>query len=225
MSARASRGLWIRGALLAVGGLAFVAVGAVSTGAATEVAVALIVVGAGLFTAGVVLPQLVTLKVGPGGFEATLRQAAEVEEAVRPREERLAHLATWLQGDPEAGRRALEEALARLSASPRVADPVQETLRRVVETAPPAVPPEPASAPAPPGGGPTPYDEARTLLSALRGLPRERRAAAVLELLGDAGSEEAAWILGRTREKVEEDLSEALSQLPGLIARAAGGAA
>ena len=222
MSARASRGLWIRGALLAIGGLALVAVGVVSTGAATEVAVALIVVGAGLFTAGVVLPQLVTLKVGPGGFEATLRQAAEVEAAVHPREERLAHLATWLQGDPEAGRRALEEALARVSVARRATDPVEEALRRLVETAPPAAPPAP---PAPPRGEPTPYDEARTLLAALRGLPRERRAAAVLELLGDAGSEEAARILGRTREKVEEDVSEALSQLPGLIARAAGGAA
>ena len=42
----------------------------------------------------------------------------------------------------------------------------------------------------------------------------------VLDLLGGVASDEAARILGRTREKLEEDAAEGLAQLPGLLAGA-----
>jgi DNA-directed RNA polymerase specialized sigma24 family protein len=216
-----ARGVDLRGAILAVVGLGLLAVGIIATGTPKEIGVTLIVIGAGLFTVGVTLPLLRGFKVSASGFEATLRERdAAFEASVRPRQDELLHLAAWLSADPEAAPRLLEAALAHAYARPRGGEPADDVVRRLVEVGeshrPLADGEPPTSSTAPPED----VGEARSFLHGLRELPPRRRSAVVLDLLGGVASDEAARILGRTREKLEEDAAEGLAQLPGLLAGA-----
>jgi hypothetical protein len=194
-----------RGVVLSGAGLGLLGLGVAPIGTATQVGVALIVVGAGLFTVGVTLPLLSGFKVSAGGFEATLRERdVAFRTAVAPEEQRMLQLAALLGTDPSAAPRILEQALARAYAGPPSDAPADRTLQQVVKVA----------------EAHEGHDGDSTL-QALRRLPPKRRSALVLDLLGGIAAGEAHRVLGRTREKVEEDVAEGLSELPKLLATAA----
>jgi hypothetical protein len=76
------------------------------------VSVALIVVGAGMFFVGMLLPALTEFQIGPSGFSAKLRERdQEVRATLDPHSEDLMRTAALLAGSPEAGRELLDQAL------------------------------------------------------------------------------------------------------------------
>lgn len=76
------------------------------------VSIALIVVGAGMFFIGMLLPTLTEFQIGPGGFSAKLHQRDdEVRTALSPETEGLLKLAIQLAGGEERGQELLEKAL------------------------------------------------------------------------------------------------------------------
>lgn len=81
-------------------------------GLGSTVAIALIVVGSGMFFIGIFLPVLTEFQIGPSGFSAKLRQRdEEVRNSLEPHTESLTLAASALAGTPEAGRKLLEQAL------------------------------------------------------------------------------------------------------------------
>lgn len=79
---------------------------------ADAVAVALIVVGAGMFFIGMLLPTLTEFEIGPSGFSAKLRaRDQEIQATVSPESESLMRAATLLAGSPQGGEELLERAL------------------------------------------------------------------------------------------------------------------
>jgi hypothetical protein len=89
-----------------------VACGTFVTGLADPVAVALIVVGAGMFFIGMLLPILTEFEIGPGGFSAKLRERdAEMQASLGPDSEGLMRAAILLAGSTEGGEELFEQAL------------------------------------------------------------------------------------------------------------------
>jgi len=129
--------------------MASVAMVACGAGFANELpsaaSVAMIVVGAGMFFVGMLLPTLTEFKIGPGGFWAKLRERDEdVESTLGPQSAVLLQLAAQLAGDPRGGEELLERALVetymRWSEAKREgpADAVRGQLRDLASTAPQA---------------------------------------------------------------------------------------
>jgi hypothetical protein len=82
------------------------------SGLAGSVAVALIVLGSGMFFISMLLPTLTEFQIGPSGFSAKLRERdQEVKATLEPESESLLRTATELAGNPEAGRELLDKAL------------------------------------------------------------------------------------------------------------------
>ena len=89
-----------------------VACGAFLTDLTDAVAVALIVVGAGMFFIGMLLPTLTEFQIGPGGFSAKLRERdEEIQATLDPDSDRLLQIATQLAGSQKDGEQLLERAL------------------------------------------------------------------------------------------------------------------
>ncbi len=81
-------------------------------GLGDAVAVALIVVGAGMFFIGMILPTLAEFQIGVKGFSGKLRERdREFQATLDPDAERLMQTAIDLAGNPEAGKELLERAL------------------------------------------------------------------------------------------------------------------
>lgn len=92
--------------------VAMVVCGTAFTGLGDAVAVALIVVGSGMFFIGMLLPTLTEFQIGPGGFSAKLRERdREIQATLRPDSENLLQTAIQLAGSPESGEELLERAL------------------------------------------------------------------------------------------------------------------
>lgn len=114
--------------------------GAVFTNHLTDaVAVALIVVGSGMFFIGMLLPTLTEFQVGPGGFSAKLRERdREVRATLDPSSDDLLQTAVRLAGDEKNAEELLERALVetymRWSQAKREgpAEVVREQLRDLV---------------------------------------------------------------------------------------------
>src|SRR5436190_12825580 len=161
--------------LIVAGGAAMVAAGIFDTSLQTGVALGLIVVGAGMFMIGAMLPIVSEFEIGPKGFSAKLRDRdGEVQVALGPESERIAHLAAWLAGGPEAGRELAEQAVAGTYANwPKERDEaIQAVIRRLVEAAPEKSPAgEPVEAGVP------------QILTRLAETPKKQRASLVLPLL------------------------------------------
>jgi hypothetical protein len=82
------------------------------SGLAGSVAVALIVLGSGMFFISMLLPTLTEFQIGPGGFSAKLRERdQEIKATLEPESESLLRTATELAGNPEAGKKLLDQAL------------------------------------------------------------------------------------------------------------------
>lgn len=110
MEARA-RALSPREITLPVVALAMLGSGVIAHKAPT-VSVTLIVVGAGMFFIGVLLPTLTEFQVGTSGFSAKLRERnEEVRTAIDPHSEELLRTAALIAGSPEKGRELLDQAL------------------------------------------------------------------------------------------------------------------
>jgi hypothetical protein len=83
-----------------------------AAGLTDTVAIALIVVGSGMFFVGIFLPVLTEFQIGPGGFSAKLRERDhEVQATLEPHTESLMSTAALLAGSPEAARELLDRAL------------------------------------------------------------------------------------------------------------------
>jgi hypothetical protein len=127
-----------------------VAFGAVA-GLADTVAIALIVVGSGMFFVGIFLPVLTEFQIGPGGFSAKLRERdREVQTTLEPHTESLMQTAALLAGSAEAGRelldRALVETYLRWQQAKREG-PTDAVIKHLGDLAPGLTPDTPAAAP------------------------------------------------------------------------------
>src|SRR6476659_2310563 len=81
-------------------------------GLSDTVAIALIVIGSGMFFIGIFLPVLSEFQIGPSGFSGELRERdQEVRATLEPHTDGLMHTAALLAGTPEAGKELLERAL------------------------------------------------------------------------------------------------------------------
>jgi DNA-directed RNA polymerase specialized sigma24 family protein len=182
---------------------------------APSVSIALVVIGAGMFFIGTMMPTLSEFQVGPTGFSAKLRERDQEFQAVfGPNADQLARIGTWLAGSPEAGKelveRALVETYMRWPQSQHT-DPADAVRQRMVEMAPPAQPP-PAPAAAQQQAG------ANDLLSRLIALPVAERSALVLHLLEGLSTETVASITHREPAAVATDIARGAA---GVIAGAA----
>lgn len=82
------------------------------TMASATVAVTLIVLGAGMFFIGMVLPVLTEFQIGTSGFSAKLRDRdTDFRATIDPHTEELTQVATLLAGSEKAGEALLERAL------------------------------------------------------------------------------------------------------------------
>ncbi len=82
------------------------------SGLTSTVAIALIVVGSGMFFVSMLLPTLTEFQIGPGGFSAKLRERdREVKATLEPESADLLRTATLIAGSPEAGKELLDRAL------------------------------------------------------------------------------------------------------------------
>jgi hypothetical protein len=82
------------------------------SGLAGTVAVALIVVGSGMFFISMLLPTLTEFQIGPSGFSAKLRERdQEVKATLEPESDDLLRTATMIAGNPKAGKELLDRAL------------------------------------------------------------------------------------------------------------------
>lgn len=93
-----------------------VAFGAVFTNQlADAVAVALIVLGSGMFFIGMLLPTLTEFQIGLKGFSAKLRDRdEEIKASLEPESDSLLQVAIRLTGDRRAGQELLERALIEI---------------------------------------------------------------------------------------------------------------
>lgn len=115
------------------------------------VAIALIVVGSGMFFVGIFLPALTEFQIGPSGFSAKLRDRdEEVQATLEPHTDGLMRTAALLAGSPEAGRelldRALVETYLRWQDAKREG-PAEAVLRHLGELAPALAPDATATVP------------------------------------------------------------------------------
>lgn len=165
-----------------------------------SLSIALVVIGAGMFFIGTMMPTLSEFQVGPTGFSAKLRERDEDFEAIfGPNADHLARIGTWLAGSPQAGKELAERALVEtyLRWPQHQADPTDAVRERMVELAPPA---QPAAAPAAQAG-------AGDLLSRLIALPVAERSALVLHLLEGLSTETVASITHREPAAVAGDIA------------------
>jgi hypothetical protein len=193
-----------RSVLLGLGGVAMVALGVVITSLPEGIAIALIVVGAGLFMLALLLPVVSEFEIGPGGFSAKLTRR---EQALQGEGDRLAQLAGLLAG----GEAEAEDLLRRAIAEAYLAreDPAEVARRKLVEHAPEG----------PAGAGAPPTD----VLSTLRSMPPEERGATVLHLLEGVDPTEVARILRRPEEAVGPLIEKGIATLGRLAAEGASG--
>jgi hypothetical protein len=112
---------------------------AYGTFAPDAVAVALIVLGAGMFFVSMLLPILTEFEVGLSGFKVKLRDRdAELQATVDPHADDLAEIAASLAGNPGAGKELLERALVetymtwREAKQEGVADAVRDRMETLV---------------------------------------------------------------------------------------------
>jgi len=170
--------------------------------------VTLIVIGAGMFFIGMLIPTLTEFQVGPTGFSAKLRERdLDFSETLGPDAEQLTRLGAWLAGSPEAGRELAEKALSdvymRWSRGPD-SNPLDDVRRRMVKSAPPA-------APAPTGASAASSD----LLSKLLALPVAERSAVVLHLLEGVDENRVAAITRREPASVAADVARGAARIIG----------
>lgn len=169
------------------------------------VSLALIVIGAGMFFIGAILPTLSEFQVGPTGFSATLRERELDFQAVLGSEaDQLTKTGAWLAGSSEAGKELLERALAETYLrwpEERNHNPADAVRERMVEMAPPAsaVPPPPTQHEQPAAAG--------DLLSRLIALPVAERSALVLHLLDGLDTGTIASITHRDPATVANDIA------------------
>jgi DNA-directed RNA polymerase specialized sigma24 family protein len=182
-----------------IASLAMVAIGAFAHGLATPVALALIVVGSGMFFIGALAPSLSEFQIGPGGFSAKLRdREREMQATLEPDAKSLAHTATWLTGSAESGRELVEQALIEtyLRWPDAKRDGATDAVRkRLVDLAPPPAE-EPRSQASSAAGreGIAPLSEA---LAKVAGLPVDDRSALVLQLVEGFGADAVGAISGK----------------------------
>jgi len=104
------------------------------------VAIALIVIGSGMFFVGIFLPVLTEFQIGPSGFSAKLRERdAEVQASLEPHTEGLMRTAALLAGTPQAGRELLDRALIETYLrwqDAKQEGPAEAVLRHLSELAP-----------------------------------------------------------------------------------------
>lgn len=124
--------------LLAIA-LTMVAFGAFAI-SSDSVSVAMIAIGSGMFFVGIFLPALTEFQIGPGGFSAKLRERdEEIQATLEPHAEGLMRAAALLAGDPEAGRKMLEQALVETYLGWQQAKqegPAEAVIRRLEQLAP-----------------------------------------------------------------------------------------
>jgi DNA-directed RNA polymerase specialized sigma24 family protein len=185
------------------------------TNSATPVSVALVVIGAGMFFIGALMPTLSEFQVGPTGFSAKLRERDQEFQAVfGPNADQLARIGTWLAGSPEAGKELVERALVETYMrwpQSQHADPADAVRQRMVEMAPPAQQAPPVSA--------VPQQAATNdLLSRLIALPVAERSALVLHLLEGLNTETVASITHREPAAIATDIARGAA---GVVAGAA----
>lgn len=167
---------------------------------APSVSIALVVIGAGMFFIGTMMPTLSEFQVGPTGFSAKLRERDEDFQAIfGPNADQLARIGTWLSGSPQAGKELAERALVEtyMRWPQEQGDPTDAVRERMVELAPPAQP-----VPAVPQQG-----GAGDLLSRLIALPVAERSALVLHLLEGLSTETVASITHREPAAVAGDIA------------------
>jgi DNA-directed RNA polymerase specialized sigma24 family protein len=176
-----------------------VAAGAFVHGLTTPVAVALIVVGSGMFFIGMLAPSLSEFKIGPGGFSAKLRdREREMQSALEPDAKSLARTATWLTGSPESGKELVEQALIEtyLHWPEAKRDGAADAVRkRLVDLAPPAVEePRLQASFVARAEGTAPLGE---VLAKVAGLPVDDRSTLVLQLIEGLGADAIGAISGK----------------------------
>jgi DNA-directed RNA polymerase specialized sigma24 family protein len=184
--------------------------------------IALIVIGAGVFLIGVLLPLISEFQVGPGGFSAKFRERdREFEAALNSEQMQLARLGAWLAGDPHSGKQLAEQALrdTYLRWPDARTDPGNAVRRHLVSLAPERPGVATATTTSPEGTAETPT----ALPSILAALPKERRGALVLHLLEDLSVEDVSRVIGRTPEEVAADIDRGLTELSSGIAHARDG--
>jgi hypothetical protein len=178
------------------------------------VAVALIVVGAGMFFIGMLAPTLSEFKIGPGGFSAKLRERErDVQTALGPDVDGLTRTATWLTGSPEAGKKLVERALIETymrwpDAQRRgSADAMREKIVELAPEGPPTYPPTTAV------GSTEAPGASEQLLARVIALPHDERSALVLHLLDGIDRDGIASIVHQKPETVDQNLTRAASAL------------
>jgi DNA-directed RNA polymerase specialized sigma24 family protein len=179
---------------------------------APSVSIALVVIGAGMFFIGTMMPTLSEFQVGPTGFSAKLRERDEDFQAIfGPNADQLARIGTWLAGSPQAGKDLAERALVEtyMRWPQEQADPADAVRERMVALAPPAQQAPPVAAP---------QEGADDLLSRLITLPVAERSALVLHLLEGLSTEAVASITHRAPEAVAMDVARGAA---GVVASAA----
>jgi hypothetical protein len=185
--------------------LAMVVAGVVIPNQDHAVSVALVVVGAGMFFIGALMPTLTEFQVGPTGFSAKLRERdLDFKAVLGPEAEQLMQTGTWLAGGPEAGKDLAERALTEIYLrwpDERAHNPSAAVRQRMVELAPPAnpAPASPAQYEQPGGAG--------DLLSRLIALPVAERSALVLHLLEGLDTNTVASITRREPASVATDIA------------------
>jgi hypothetical protein len=177
------------------------------------VSVTLIVIGAGMFFIGALIPTLTEFQVGPAGFSAKLRERdGDFSAVLGPEAQQLIRTGTWLAGDPVAGRDLAERALVETYMrwpQERADNPADAVRERMVEMAPPATPaPPPSAAPGQASG-------AGDLLSRLIALPVAERSALVLHLLEGLDTHTVAAITRSEPATVAADVARGAASVVG----------
>lgn len=199
-----------RVALLLTVGIVLVAVGILLGTDQEAVAIALIAIGAGQVTMGVLLPRLSEFEIGPGGLKAKLRERdAEVTPIIEQDGERLGRLAAFLAASPADAPQVAQEALAETYAElRRTADPAGDARRRVVEAVR-----EQASEPGPKEAGRGRADPWGRVAGALAELSPDNRAAVVLRVVEGMEERRIADLLGIPGAAVEDAMAAAERKL------------
>lgn len=183
-----------------------------------SVSIAMVVIGAGMFFIGTMMPTLSEFQVGPTGFSAKLRERDEDFQTIfGPNADQLARIGTWLAGSPQAGKELAERALIEtyMRWPEAHTDPTDAVRQHMVELAPPAQP-----APATPQPG-----AAGDLLSRLIALPVAERSALVLHLLEGLSTDTVASITHREPEAVAMDIARGAAGVAATAAPPPSGAA
>jgi DNA-directed RNA polymerase specialized sigma24 family protein len=122
--------------LLLVFGVGMCVAGALYSGPQDAVASTLILAGVAVAVAGVLLPRLRELEIGPGGLKTSIRDDVDPQPLVDAQVPRLNRFAHLVSGDSEQARELVEDALARTRVQHRRVPPDERaafTLRTLVE--------------------------------------------------------------------------------------------